>query len=106
MAEVLQMLTSQGYDIPSPKHQPFLNSSVMSPDDRTKTSTMSFLSPNVLAGVAADNSSSKSPRSSTSDENSTQNLFAGTTIITSEQRRNESFSFYKESDQRKEYKER
>ncbi|KAF7806067.1 cysteine-rich receptor-like protein kinase 1 [Senna tora] len=87
MAEVLQMLTNHDYIIPSPRHQPFLNSSVMSPDDRTKTSTMSFLSPlNVHIGVG-ENSSSQSHRSSTSSEHSTsENSFSGTTMVTPEPR--------------------
>ncbi|KAM7275625.1 hypothetical protein ACFE04_017491 [Oxalis oulophora] len=41
MSNVVQMLKDQACEIPSPKQPPFLNASVLSPDDPTQTTTLS-----------------------------------------------------------------
>ncbi|GLU20739.1 hypothetical protein SLE2022_369220 [Rubroshorea leprosula] len=38
MSEIVQMLTNEDYTIPSPQQPPFLNASVLSPDDTTSSS--------------------------------------------------------------------
>ncbi|KAK7330506.1 hypothetical protein VNO77_24701 [Canavalia gladiata] len=61
MSEVVQMLTKKDSVIPSPKQQPFLNSNVLNPGDRTLTSSLSGLSSN---GHATPRSSFHSTTSS------------------------------------------
>lgn len=39
MSEIVEMLTHDDYIVPSPTQPPFLNSSVLTPDDTTQTST-------------------------------------------------------------------
>ncbi|KAJ7956218.1 Cysteine-rich receptor-like protein kinase [Quillaja saponaria] len=46
MSEVVQILNDKNCIVPSPKQPPFLNASVLSPDDNTRSSTMNTLSSN------------------------------------------------------------
>ncbi|OMO67589.1 hypothetical protein COLO4_30090 [Corchorus olitorius] len=66
MAEVVKMITDANYEIPSPKQPPFLNASVLSPEETVSISFMGSLD----LEIGQESSSDKSGNKASPDESS------------------------------------